>query len=93
MAQVLPEAKIRERNSEESVYRTPFEIREFLYTFPHQNEPPLEIYLLNGLPSVIFSPYGIGGGWEGIPRPYTMEIANPQAVEIGVNIIVYLMTN
>ena len=93
MAQVLPEAEIRKGNSEKSVYQTPFKIKQFLYTFPHRNEPPLETYLLNGLPAVVFSPYGIGGGWEGIPQPYTLEVANPQAVEIGVNIIVYLMTN
>ncbi len=93
MTQILPEAEIRKGDSKEPVYQTPFKIKEFLYTFPHQSKPPLEIYFLNGLPAVIFSPYGIGGGWEGITQPYTLEIARPQAVEIGVNMIVYLMTN
>ena len=41
------------------------------------------IYTLNGLPSIIFSPYGIGGEWEGIPRPFTPEIPENVAKNLG----------
>ena len=93
MSVILPEAKVEQWEIKHPIYSFPFTIEKFFYTFPNENKPPLEIYTLQGLPAVIFSPYGLGSGWEGIPRPYTKEILSTQSLEIGVNTITYLMTH
>ena len=93
MKKVLPEAKVVVWDSNHRIYKVPFKIDSFQYTFPGENNPPLEIYMVSGVPAVIFSPYGLGSGWEGIGRPYTKELDASQAQKLGVNIITYLMTN
>jgi len=93
MKQVLPEAKAIKLPAGHPVYRLPFRIEQFQYDFSHDDTPPLEAYQVNGLPAVIFCPYGLGSGWEGIPRPYTRGIAPGQAQQLGVNIVTYLVTN
>jgi len=91
ISEVLPEAKkvIPDQNS--PVYQFPNKIDISIKNF--QKVSPVEIYTLNGLPSIIFSPYGIGGEWEGIPRPFTPEIPENVAKNLGVNILVYLLTH
>ena len=93
MKKILPEAKVEKYNTDHILYQIPFKIEKFFYTFPHKNTPPLEVYTLNGVVCAVFSPYGLGGGWEGIPRPYTFDIESTQSLKIGVNIIAYLMTH
>ncbi|HDN97888.1 MAG TPA: DUF4159 domain-containing protein [bacterium] len=93
MKKILPEAKVEIYSKDHTIYQIPFKIEKFFYTFPHKNTPPLEVYTVNGSVCAVFSPYGLGGGWEGIPRPYTFNIESNQAVKIGVNIITYLMTH
>jgi len=93
MEKVLPEAKRVIPDKNYSIYQFPYKIEEFIYNFPNKNVPPLEIYFLNDLPVVVFSPYGLGSGWEGIPRPYTRDISITQASKLGTNILVYLMTH
>jgi len=92
MKEVLPEAKVVKWDINHPLYKVPFSIDKFLYTFENTGAP-FDIYLLNGLPAVIFSPYNFGSEWEGIPRPYIKGIANTQACELGVNVITYLLTN
>lgn len=91
MKKILPEAKITRWDSNHRIYKVPFKIEKFQNM--SENTPPLEVYTLKSLPVAIFSSYGIGSGWEGIPRPYTKEIYTDQAQQLGVNIITYLMTN
>ncbi len=91
MKKVIPEAKVTKWDANHRIYKVPFKIENF-QNLP-ENNMPLEVYTLKSLPVVIFSPYGIGSGWEGIPRPYTKEISTDQAQQLGVNIITYLMTN
>ncbi len=92
MKEILPEAKAVKWNIDYPLYRVPFKIENFSYTFEN-SDSPFDIYLVNGLPAVIFSPYNFGSEWEGIPRPYIKGITNEQACELGVNVITYLLTN
>jgi hypothetical protein len=92
MKEVLPEGKVVKWEINHPLYKVPFDIESFSYTFANNN-PPFDIYLLNGLPAVVFSPYNFGSQWEGIPRPYVKSIENAQSFELGVNVITYLMTN
>ena len=80
-------------NSKSPVYNVPFHIK-FSYTVPEKRpSPPLEAYMLNGLPAIIFSPYGIGDGWDGLPKPYTKIFSPSRSTDLGVNLITYLMTH
>ncbi len=93
MKKVLPEAKINTWNTNHTIYRIPFRIESFRYTGSIEKEPPLEIYTYGGVPCVVFSKAGLGGGWEGIPRPYVGQLEPELAQKLGVNILTYLMTN
>jgi hypothetical protein len=91
MKEILPEGKIVKWDINHPLYKVPFAIDRFLYTFEN-NQSPFDVYLINGLPAVVFSPYNFGSGWEGIPRPYVKGIENSQSFKLGVNVITYLMT-
>ena len=93
VSKVLPEAKRVVWDSNHPVYKIPFRIDGFTYTVPAENSPPLEAYMLNGLPAIVFSPYGIGDGWEGVPRPYAKIFSPSRSTDLGVNLITYLMTH
>ncbi len=54
---------------------------------------PLEGIQLGGTTAVIYSPYGIGGGWRGFDHPFGTDIAHADAVRLGVNIALYGMTH
>lgn len=54
---------------------------------------PLEGIQLGGTAAVIYSPYGIGGGWRGFDHPFGRDIAHRDAVRLGVNIVLYAMTH
>jgi len=92
MAEILPEADNVRWDINHPLYNVPFKTEKFLYTF-ESDGPPFEIYRLKGLPAVIFSPYSFGSGWEGIPRPYIKAITDSQSMELGVNVITYLITH
>lgn len=86
---ILPEAKKTIPQQKSPVFQFPNQIT--LDKF--KDIPPVEIYTLNGFPSVVFSPYGLGGKWDEIPRPFTPEIPSNLAKNLGVNIIVYILTH
>ncbi len=92
MQSVLPQAKNIIWQEKNPVYQLPLKIDKFLYNVPVER-PPLEAYLLKGLPIVVFSPFGLGSGWEGIPRPFTPTLVPGQARQIGINVLTYLMTH
>jgi hypothetical protein len=54
---------------------------------------PLEGIQLGGATAVIYSPYGIGGGWRGFDHPFGRDVAWQDAVKLGVNIVLYGMTH
>ena len=54
---------------------------------------PLEGISLGGTTPVIYSRYGIGGGWRGFNHPFGRDIAHEDALKLGINIILYSMTH
>ncbi|MCL5409069.1 MAG: DUF4159 domain-containing protein [Candidatus Omnitrophica bacterium] len=91
--EILPGAKKVIWNTKSPVYNVPFHIK-FNYTIPEKNPPaPLEAYIFHGFPAIIFSPYGIGDSWNGLPEPYTKIFSPSQSTELGVNLITYIMTH
>jgi len=56
-------------------------------------ELPLEGINIGGVTPVIYSPYGIGGGWRGGDHPFARDVAHEDALRLGVNIVLYSMTH
>ena len=54
---------------------------------------PLEGISLGGSTPVIYSPYGLGGGWRGFDHPFGRDIAHEDAMKLGINIVLYSMTH
>jgi hypothetical protein len=54
---------------------------------------PLEGVSVGAATPIIYSPYGIGGGWRGFDNPFGRDIASDDATRLGVNIILYAMTH
>jgi len=54
---------------------------------------PLEGIQIGATTSVIYSPYGLGGGWRGFDHPFGRDVACDDAVKLGVNIVLYGMTH
>ncbi|HPP12323.1 MAG TPA: DUF4159 domain-containing protein, partial [bacterium] len=90
--ELLPQGKKVVWKQDSPVYQFPLKIDHFLYLVPVER-PPLEAYLVGGLPAIVFSPCGLGSGWEGIARPFTPTLVPNQAREIGINLLTYLMNH
>ncbi|MCM8768413.1 MAG: DUF4159 domain-containing protein [Candidatus Omnitrophica bacterium] len=90
--EILPQGKKVTWTADSSVYKFPIKIDRFLYQEPVE-KPPLEAYFLSGWPAIVFSPSGLGGGWEGIARPFTPTLVPSQARELGINLLTYLMNH
>ncbi|MFT5496012.1 MAG: hypothetical protein ACI9TH_001409 [Kiritimatiellia bacterium] len=55
--------------------------------------PRLEAVQVDGLYAVIYSPYGIAGGWEMSPSPYANGYNDPDTLKLGQNILQYIITH
>ncbi len=56
-------------------------------------EPVLEGISLGGDVKIIYSPYDVEAGWEGLDYPLAKAYEPNSAMQLGVNIIMYLMTH
>jgi len=54
---------------------------------------PLEGISFGGTTSLLYCPYGLGGGWRGFDHPFARDVAHEDALKLGVNIILYSMTH
>ena len=54
--------------------------------------PELQAIEMDGHYSVIFSPYGLAGGWELSPNPYAHGYDNAGSLALGENICMYAIT-
>jgi len=55
--------------------------------------PVIEGVTVGGQLCVIYSPYDLGNGWEGIAHPYSLGYSPHDALRIGANVIVYALTH
>ena len=46
---------------------------------------------IDGHLAVVYSPYGLGNGWELSPNPYAIAYESKDAIELGVNTVLYTM--
>lgn len=99
IARVLPGAELESLNRQHPVYHILYDIESVEYNAFMQNSGelgpplPLEGIALGATCPVIYTPYGIGGGWRGFDHPFGRDIANQDALRLGVNIVLYSMTH
>lgn len=99
LAAVLPDAKLTPLPPDHPLFRCFHEIGEVQYTtavrasFPDLKAPFLEGVELAGTIRVLYSRFDLGNGWEGEDHPFSMGILPEDARRIGVNAILYSMTN
>jgi hypothetical protein len=56
-------------------------------------EPTLFGILINGNLGVIYSPFGLSGGWEMSQSPYARGINDVSATQLGQNVMLYTVTH
>lgn len=56
-------------------------------------EPTLFGILLNGNLGVIYSPFGLSGGWEMSQSPYARGVNDVSAIQLGQNVMLYSVTH
>lgn len=54
--------------------------------------PRLEGLKIGGQYAILYSPYGLAGGWEGTPAPYADGYEDSDALKLGQNILMYAVT-
>jgi len=60
---------------------------------PGVNTPRLEAITVDGLMPVIYSPLSMSAGWEQLPRAYDKGYADADALKLGVNVFMYVVTH
>jgi hypothetical protein len=99
LKQLLPEAELSAIGPNEPIYHAVFKLDQAKFTAaalaqkPDLQRPYLEGITLNGDLKVIYSPYDLEAGWEGLDHPLARAYAPESAVPLGINIIMYAMTH
>ena len=61
--------------------------------FGEKITPRLEVIEIDGTLPVIYSPLSLSAGWEQLPRAYNNGYADKDALRLGVNIFMYVVTH
>lgn len=99
IARVLPDHKLEPLPADHPVYSILNRIERVGYTdyvaSLGETPPalPLEGIQLGGTTVVIYCPYGLGGGWRGFDSPFGRDVAQQDAVKLGVNVVLYATTH
>lgn len=99
MAVLFPGNPLKEAPAESALYHTPNEIQKLGVTpLLQQNvgtpmiRPQLEMIEMNGHCAVIYSPFGLAGGWEMSQSPYGRGYDDISSQRLGQNILMYAVT-
>jgi len=61
--------------------------------FPGVNTPLLKAIEIDGTLPVIYSPLSMSAGWEQLPRAYNKGYADEDALKLGVNVFMYVISH
>jgi hypothetical protein len=95
----LPNEELKPVPAEHPLLHSVFKITQAQYTRavaaqnPALQAPALEAITLRGDLKVIYSPYDLEAGWEGLDHPLARAYEPASAVPLGINIIMYAMTH
>ncbi len=99
MSRVLPGSRLEPIAPDAVVFRVPNRIELLGVTPPLADEhrtmlirPRLEGIRHDGNYVVIYSPYGLAGGWEMSQTPYARGYEDPEALKLGQNVLMYAIT-
>ena len=99
LKRALPKNKIARIESDSQIYQMPYAVRTVKYsdmvkaTSPSLNAPTLEGVKIDGQLGVIYSPLGLGNGWEQLGFAYNRGYSDADAIRLGVNALAYAMTH
>jgi hypothetical protein len=60
---------------------------------PTVSTPQLEVIEVDGLLPIVYSPLSLSAGWEQLPRAYNKGYADADALRLGVNLLMYVVTH
>jgi len=102
MARVFPAAKLEAIQKDHPVFSTVFKIDLAAVVFDDYvgvlygktSRPPLlEGIQIAGTTPVVYSPYSLGCGWNGVEHPFCAAPKPAESLKLGVNVIAYFMTH
>jgi len=99
IARVLPGHELKKLPPEHPVYSVFYQLDAVGYDDYVRSlgevppDLPMEGISIAGTTPVMYSPYGLGGGWRGFDHPFARDIAHEDAIKLGINIILYSMTH
>lgn len=99
MKKVFGESELQRLTNEHPIFSSFHKIEAVQYsaqtlaTFGEMNAPLLEGIMVKNELRIIYSRFGLGCGWEGADHPYSYMYSPQDALRLGVNIIVYVLTH
>ncbi len=99
LVRVLPGHELRPLPPEHAFFSSFYEVRGVRYTtavrasFPDLATPFIEGVEIDGSLRVIYSRFDLGNGWEGEDHPFASGYDRDDARRIGVNAVIYTLTN
>jgi hypothetical protein len=99
MATLFPGNPLKVMAQDNAVFRTPNDVQRVGVTPLLQQDlgmavitPRLEAVDVNGHAAVIYSPFGMAGGWEMSQSPYAKGYDDVSSQRLGQNILMYVVT-
>ena len=99
LKRLLPDAELKMIEPTHPLYSTVFKISEVRYTpavqrlMPELKTPLLQGINLGGELKIIYSPFDIEMGWQGMEHPLALGYEPDSAAQLGVNLVMYTMTH
>ncbi len=99
LKKILPENELTPLPLSSPLFSSVFKISEADYTAaaraqkPDLTAPRLEGVSLHGDVKVIYSPFDLEAGWQGMDHPLAKAYAPDSALKLGINIVMYAMTH
>ena len=99
LKKVLPEKALEPLSATHPLFSSVFKISSSNYTpaaqaaSPGLEQPRLEGVMLHGDVKVIYSPFDLEAGWQGMDHPLARAYTSESALKLGINIVLYAMTH
>jgi hypothetical protein len=99
MKRVLSDSPLKPLPVSHPLMTAAADIRKVQYTeYVQQNKPDLTTPELegieqNGVLCVVYSKYAFGSAWDGFERPYAKGYKSEDALRVGLNAMVYLLSH
>jgi len=99
LKRVLPDRKLAPIPADHDIYNVNFRIGSVQLTdlarayYKDLRSPYFEAIEISGRLAVIYSPLALGNGWEGIPHPFSAGYSGSDALRLGVNTFVYILSH